>query len=96
MDHLLHHPAPDERRDAEDQRDPEAVPEHRHAVPFMAVVCTRVVVSAARGLVMLFMACGRRVISERHRETPLTDGRRGTLAAVWHSRRPVPACLSPS
>jgi hypothetical protein len=37
----LHHPAPDKGREAEQQRDPEPVPEHGHAVPFIPVMCSR-------------------------------------------------------
>ena len=36
--HVLHHPAPEQGRDAEQERDPEPIPEHRHVVPLVAIV----------------------------------------------------------
>ena len=42
--HVLHHPAPEQGRDAEQQRDPEPISEHRHAMPFMPVVSARLTV----------------------------------------------------
>ena len=55
--HLLQHAAPQEGRDAEQQRDPEPIPEHRHAVSFMPVVRARFAVTAVpRRSVLLFVA----------------------------------------
>src|SRR5438105_1600153 len=36
--HVLHYPAPEQGRDAEQERDPEPIPEHRHVVPLVAIV----------------------------------------------------------
>ena len=59
--HVLHHPAPQKGLDAEQQRDPEPVPEHRHAVPFVTVVRARLAVSAVVRHSVLFVADERHV-----------------------------------
>jgi hypothetical protein len=44
-DHVLHHRAPEQSRDAEQQRDPEPISEHGHAMPFMPVMRARLTVT---------------------------------------------------
>lgn len=45
----LHHFAPLERRDAEEQRQPQPVSEHLHTVPVVTVVCTGLFATRAAG-----------------------------------------------
>ena len=60
--HVLHHPAPDEGREAEQQRDPEPVPEHGHAVPFMPVVPSMLIVLGDGRRRVLIMESGGHVM----------------------------------
>ena len=83
--HVLHHPAPQNGRDAEQQRDPEPVPEHRDAVPFMTVVCARLAVTGVSRRSVLFVAGDRHVGRVWHRVMVIVQFRRGLV----HSGAPI-------
>jgi len=71
--------APREGWDAYQQRDPESIPEHRHAVPFMPVVRAWFIMTGVSRRSMLSRDFARRVGSVRHRVAVIVRFRRGRV-----------------